>query len=449
MKRIPEIAGHWLWGSRDQFAAAPHTFPAELGWRHGGLARFRVAHKTILTVTDPDLARHILVTRHDNYVRGVQYRNFSLVVGRGLLVLEGEPWRVRRRQARPAFQPGRLPNVAAIAGEVCAEVLDAWAAAARNGETVDAVSAMQEIALMVISRAVFGAGIDAEAARAYAGYAQEARLLARQRNTSLLGMPDWWPSENRRRREALRQRMDRFVEHRLALARQTASAEENAAMLTVLENARDPETGLGLSREEIVAEAKTLITAGFETTAATLYWALYLLARHPDQAARWHEEVDRVLAGRAPVHEDIARLPHLARIIQESMRLYPLVYSLGRDAVAADELGGHAIPKGQSILISLYGIHRSPALWSAPDEFRPDRFAPDGEAAARQAFFPFGQGKHTCVGNHFALTEMTIVLAMIGQRYRLALPEGYSARVDPRITLDAAGPIPLRLTPRE
>jgi cytochrome P450 len=451
MKKIPGISGHWFWGSRGDFAAAPHTFPAELGWRYGGLAQFRVVHKRLLAVTDPLLARHILVGRHENYVRSVQYRNFAQIAGRGLLTMDGEPWRLRRRQVQPAFHAARLLQVAATAGEACGRVLDEWLTPARAGEVVDAAAAMQRVVMEVITRLLFGDGIGAEAAQAYAGYTRATRTLMRERNTALLALPVWWPTQNRRRSEAFRDRIDAFVSQRIACARQTISATDmprNEAMLAILESARDPETGLGLSRQEILAEAKILITAGFETTAIALSWTLYLLARHPECAAQWHDEVDRVLGGRTPAYEDIARLPYTAQVIQEAMRLYPPIYSVGREAVAEDELGGHVIPRGQTILISVYGIHRSPELWAAPEAFRPQRFAAEGEEATRHAYFPFALGKHTCIGNHFAMTEMAIVLAMIGQRYRLALPEGFTARISAQITLDSAGPIPLLLTPR-
>jgi cytochrome P450 len=176
--------------------------------------------------------------------------------------------------------------------------------------------------------------------------------------------------------------------------------------------------------------------AGHETTAQALAWTWYLLSQHPQAEAKLHEELANVLAGRTPRHEDLADLRYTRMVIEESMRLYPPAHTLAHQSVAPDELLGHRIPAGATVLIVPWLLHRKPSLWENPDRFEPERFLPERSAARpRFAYIPFGDGPRVCIGAAFAMEEALLVLAMIAQRYRLHLKPGHPVEPQGLITL--------------
>jgi cytochrome P450 len=196
----------------------------------------------------------------------------------------------------------------------------------------------------------------------------------------------------------------------------------------------------------LIDETKTLFLAGFETTATALTWTLYLLARHPETAAKLSAEVDAVVGGRRPTWDDLSRLSYSALVVHEAMRLYPPVYAIARRCVARNDLGGYAIAEGTPVLISIYGVHRAPVWGPDAGEFRPERFA-SGDWPKR-AYMPFAAGQHLCIGNDFSMVEMAVTLARIAQRYRLSLADHAPVGENARITLVPDREIFVRLEPR-
>jgi cytochrome P450 len=189
----------------------------------------------------------------------------------------------------------------------------------------------------------------------------------------------------------------------------------------------------------------TLLLSGHETTATALSWTFFLLAGHPDVEVRLHDEVDERLGGREPSASDVQSLDLVTRVLNESMRLYPPIWILERYVLEDDEIGGYEIPRGSTVVICPYALHRHPAFWNRPDEFDPDRFAGGTDGAAAGAFLPFGAGPHHCIGSHFAMLTTRIVLAMVAQRFRLRLAPGarpapkggITLRVRDRLTMTA------------
>ncbi len=194
---------------------------------------------------------------------------------------------------------------------------------------------------------------------------------------------------------------------------------------------RDEETGEGLTDRELRDQILTFIGAGHETTAVALAWTIYLLCRHPEADDRLRAEVAEVLGGRTPTAADLPRLAYTRRVIEESLRIYPPVYAVVRDAVADDEIGGFHIPARSMIILSPYVTHRHPEFWPDPEAFDPDRFLPDRSAGRpRFAWYPFLGGPHQCIGQEFAMMEMILTIAMLAQAFRFRLrpaPRGTQA----------------------
>lgn len=198
--------------------------------------------------------------------------------------------------------------------------------------------------------------------------------------------------------------------------------------------ARDKESGQGLSDRQVRDEVFTLLFAGHETTANALTWALYLLSQHPAMEQRLHAEVDAVLAGQTPTVEHLGALPYTRMVLEETLRLYPPGATIPRRAIAADVIGGFAIPANSLVFLTPYVTHRHPDFWEQPEVFDPERFTPERMAARhRFAYLPFGGGPHLCIGQHFAMMEAQVALAMIAQRYRLSLVPGQ--RIEPQVVV--------------
>lgn len=444
---MPTVRGHWLLGSARELQAAPHRFVAETGANHGGLARFRVFHRRMIAVTHPDHLRQILVTRHERYERSYHYHTSRAIVGLGLITTDGPYWKQRRRQIQPAFRPDQIERVLPAACRAADEMFARWEPARLAGEPIGVVEEMQTFTLTVMCRALLSEGIDSEDARAFGSALRESLYLVRRKNNSACPFAQWIPTPTNRALTATRKVFDTFITARLR-PRWTPDAPPRDDMLQSLLQARDPETGAALPWQSLLDETKTLFAAGFETTATALAWTLHCLSHHPEVAAEWHQEVDRVLAGRPPVWNDLQHLTYTAQIVHETLRLYPPVYTMGRVCVEDDTLGGCRIRRGETLLLSIYGAHRMPGFWPEPGRFDPNRFAP-GQSWTKHAFLPFALGKHQCVGNTFALAEITILLALIGQRYRLAPTVPFDIPARAQVTLVPACEIPIRLEPRQ
>jgi cytochrome P450 len=442
--KIPQAQGHWLWGSASDLVQAPHRFPAQLGWKHGGLAGFRILHKPFLVVTDPDCATQIFVTKHERYYRSFHYRNQQAILGKGMISTDGDLWLKRRRQALPAFRVDTIKRVVPATRTATVDLLNRWDTRQASGNAVCIVEDMRWLAMSVVAHALLSAHPEEQEAARFGRAVADALQLIRVRNTSAFNLPLSFPTRHNRRLAEVRQILDRYIESHLLRRDEGFAAQD---ILDALLQARDPETGEGLSREALIDETKTLFAAGFETTASVLAWTLYLLARHPEVAERWYAEVDRVLAGAQPEWEHLEKLTWIEQVLNESMRLYPPVYTLARECIADDVWDGKDIKQGSVLLISVYGIHRAEQWWPSPEAFLPERFAP-GKEWPRNAFLPFGMGKHVCIGTSFAMTEMKTILALIGQRYRLEFAGTSEVKEVARITLAPFEEIPIRLVPR-
>ena len=217
---------------------------------------------------------------------------------------------------------------------------------------------------------------------------------------------------------------------------------QSADLLAMLMEARDEETGEGMSDLQLRDEVMAIFLAGHETTAIALGWTWLLLSTHPSAAARMRAELVRVLHGRTPTLGDLPRLVYTGQVVQEAMRLYPPAWIISRCAIDDDRIGGYDVPAGTIIFASPYVTHRLPDWWDNPEGFDPDRFEPARvERLPPFAYFPFGGGPRQCIGNTFALMEMSFVLATLAQRCRLDLVPGERPLVRPSITLRPTRPI--------
>jgi cytochrome P450 len=265
----------------------------------------------------------------------------------------------------------------------------------------------------------------------------------------LFGFPDWLAG--RRRVKLAKQTfeefdaiIDRLIDER---ARNPGNAPKD--LLARLIAARDEQTGGGMSAQEVRDHVITIFMAGHETTAMAMTWTLYLLSQHPVEEAKLHAELDSVLAGRVPTSDDVSKLTYTRMVVEESMRIYPPVPSMEREALADDTLGGRRIPAGSTVMISPWVLHRHKKLWENPGRFDPERFSAEKSAGrARFSYLPFGGGQRICIGAAFATTEAMVLLATVAQRFQLRLVPGHNVEPQGLITLRARYGMQMLLTPR-
>jgi cytochrome P450 len=244
-----------------------------------------------------------------------------------------------------------------------------------------------------------------------------------------------------RRFRAARAELDSVVYRLIAERRARPSGRPD--VLGMLLAAGDGPEGMGI--EQIRDEVMTIFLAGYETTARALTWTWWLLARHPEAAARLADELTAVLDGRAPAFEDLPRLRYTHDVIAESMRLYPPAWVVGRRAAETTSLGGWTIPRGSIVLASQWISHHDPRFWREPEAFRPERWSNgETEAQPKFAYFPFGGGTRVCIGEGFAWTELVLVLATVARRWQFAATPGVASLFpQPSVTLRPASPVPL------
>jgi cytochrome P450 len=393
----------------------------------GDLAEAQVGPRRLLVVSHPAYIEEVLVRQHQHFVKGRGLRMARHVLGEGLLTSEGSLWRRQRQLSQPAFARHRVDAYGPVMVELAERQMRGWS----DGASLDLAREMTQLTLSIATVTLFGvdASDRADAVR------DDLTFLLRdvnQRIRSLVRWPDWVPTRSRRARlEALR-RLDRVI-YEIIEERRT-SGEAASDLLDRLMAATD-EHGGGMSAAQLRDEVMTLFLAGHETTANAMAWTWYLLAQNPAAEARLHEELDRVLAGRAPAVEDLEQLPWTAAVIQESLRLYPPAWILVRGAMAPFTLGSQRFPAGTQVVMSQWITHRDPRFWPDPDQFRPERWLPPHWPPAPFTYFPFGAGPRLCIGRPFALMEAALLLAAIARRYRFHLRPEPPVAVEALITL--------------
>ncbi len=408
---------------------------------HGPLVRLNLGPMKVYVVGHPDYARHILVERAANYGYNPLFiRAARPALGAGLLTTEGDAWLRQRRILQPLFHRHLLVAMAKTMARVTAEFLAGWSDRARRVEVVDVHKEMLELTLRIVGWTLFSADLGGATDELSPSVALANRHTY-HRMTSLLPIPSFVPTpQNLRFARALR-RVDAYLQRVIEEHRRS----ERDDLLTMLLLARG-EDGAAIEGTQLRDEVMTFFVAGHETSAAALTWILYLLAKHPDAARRARQEVHDLVAAGPPVIERLGELRFTTRLIQEAMRLYPPVWIIGRVARSEDELGGFAIERGANLFASPYLLHRAPECWSEPEDFDPERFLPERiEARPKHAYLPFGAGQRMCIGNHFAMLEMQIVVSQILKDYDLSRETDGEVIPEAHVTLRPAHGFRLRL----
>jgi cytochrome P450 len=399
--------------------------------------RSRLRH--FLMVAHPDGIKHVLLDNAANYVKSLQaQRQLKPALGNGLVTAEGASWRFQRRTAAPMFQMRQIATFAATMADATESMLVRWRALAERSR-IEVADEMMRLTYDIISRTMFSNDVTMDYRRMSKALATYFENVGRVDIAGALGMPSWFPTPRRLRAwpalRFFRKEMNALIaRRRVVLGRDPDSAPQD--LLTLLLTARDPEGGALFGEAEVFDNVMTFIFAGHETTANALAWTFYLLSEFPQWDENVASEAREVLGKDKPDAESVARLVQSRMVIEEAMRLYPPAPLMARDAIGADTVGGIAVEAGTFVLLPIWVIHRHRELWSDPEAFEPERFAPGRrEHIHRFAYLPFGGGQRICIGMGFAMQEAAIILSMVAREFRLQLVPGHPVEPMARITL--------------
>jgi cytochrome P450 len=363
----------------------------------GGIYRASIYGADVYVISAPEYVEHVLLKNWQNYPKGFAIKRIALLLGNGLMVSKGDLWKRQRRMIQPAFNRAALGELTGMITAANQRLLDKWANAARAQEAINVTRDISLTILEIVLLSIFGEDYEEVAPHFRLVSEEAARDLKFAHVFNMLG--------------------SRIVEIAAKRRHENRIAKDFLGMMM---EARDRDSGEGMSDAQLTKEVMTLIVAGHETTASTLNWMWYLLAQNPHAQLKLSAELSKRPPKEIRSPKDLEHFAYPRMVIEEALRLYPPGWLMTRRAVKDDHIGEYFVPAGTEIYISPYYIQRHPHLWTEPDVFNPDRFDPaTPNDTDPLALLPFSIGPRNCIGEHLARMEMEIHLVMIASRLRL------------------------------
>ena len=401
--------------------------------RYGDTFRFYLGGiKEAIVTTNPSVIQHVLKTNAENYQKSeIQVKRMGHFLGKGLLTTHGEPWRTQRRLIQKGFDRKQLEALSSIMQDSLAESLQDFDRQVRVGP-VDIYPHLMKMTFGMVARSLFGARLrdeDIDLVSHTICTVQE--FIVRQTIQPYLN-PWFAVSGDLRRHEDMRTRADSILMAYIKQRRNEASGHD---LLQTLMDARYSD-GEGMSDELVLSESMQLLVAGHETSSNGLSWLLYLLSSRPDCLEKVRQEFDSVLGGAPLSFVDVPKFEFTTQVIQEGLRLYPPFWMIDRMAVADDCVGDIDIPRGSTVIVYVYGAHHAPRYWESPESFDPERFIKGNEKLRTPfTYLPFGGGPRVCIGNHYAMLQILMILSDLVRRYDFQLIPGQTIEARPMVIL--------------
>lgn len=426
--------GHPITGCATDFKTNPLDFMMRCRNEFGNIVPIDFGPFPVVLLNEPDLLYQVLVAQSQNFTKDAALKNNRAFFGNGLLSSEGDYWKRQKKLASPAFNHKHLASYGQIMIEHTQRLISKW----QDGQSFDIQHEMMLLTLGIACKTLFDTELSDENHELENALTKALVHLNERMNMPLLLMlPEWIPfPTNTHLLEAIRV-IDKVI-FKLIKERKN-EAEGRQDLLSILVAARDEDDNSPMTDQQIRDEIFTFFFAGHETTALTLSWTLHLLATNPATEEHLLEEIKQVLNGRAPTAADYNSLPYTEKVIKESMRVRPPVWGIGREAAIDCNLDGYFIKKGTAILMSPWLMHQESRYYENPQLFNPERWNEQfSQTLPKFAYFPFGGGPRTCIGNGFAMLEAALVLTTIVQDWRLEMTAGDTVEQLPAVTLRAA-----------
>src|SRR5580692_8095593 len=425
----PGLERNLLWFAlRKLRPANPILLFQHLVEQYGDVVHYKIGWHHIVFLNHPDYIREVLVVQNDNFIKERTVRRSKMLLGEGMITAEGAQHRMQRQVAQPAFHRQRIPEYAATMTREAVRMRDSWKA----GEQRDIAIEMMHLTLNVVAETLFATDLRDEVDELADAIN---RIMGLYNFLVMLPAAEWLVHVRPPGLAAFvraRKRIDAVVYRMIAAHRERHSDRGSLLDMMLAASPDDsPESEQSL-RDQVI----TIFLAGYETVANALSWTWYLLSQNPECERRFHAEIDRELQGRAPIYDDIPRLRYIEMVLAESMRLYPPAWAMGRYARADFQLGDFFLPAKTTVLMSQFITHRDARFFPDPLRFDPERFTPEAKARRTKfTYFPFGAGFRQCIGESFAWMEGVLMLATLGQRWKLRLVPDNPVEPEPLITL--------------
>lgn len=431
LKTAPGPTGAGLIKALVGFRRDPVKMFSEAAESFGPVMRMKVGPYHLHQIVHPD---HIFQVLHSKkYKMSAAFGPSQAILGNGLSTNTGDSWLRQRRMMQPAFHHRHIAVFADMIVRESAVTIESWRHAAQQGSVINVSQELLPLNLIILGRLLFSADFSDQSRPLLQSFTTARRYIERSMRR-LIPIPQSWPTSGNRRFSEDVERINTFTNKLIEERRRDTT--DHTDLLNMLLQAQDRTTGESMDDQELRDELMTILFAAREDPENALSWSLYLLGQHPQETQKLQQEVRTALNGRLPTFEDLSNLPYLDQVVQESLRLYPPTWSLLRDVIEADEIGGYDIPEESMVLLNIYQAHRLPEFWPEPERFNPDRFLPEaGMERPRHAYLPFGFGPRQCIGRDLALLVIRLVLAMIVRHYDFTLAPGYEMKRDAQLTL--------------
>lgn len=396
-------------GTIRELARDPLHFFLGITAQYGDIVSYRSGPERAYLINHPDYVRQVLLDNQRNYSKATfSNQIFKRVIGEGLNTSEGDVWRKQRRMMQPSFHATRIEPMDRIVVLAVQSMLDEWQHAYEQGQAIDVSREMAALTLNITTRALFGVDMSDEARAIGEIVNRAAHYFEKPSDPRLIQSVAEFGAV-----------VDRIIQHR------RQGFKDGGDLLSSMLLACDDENGASMTDTQLRDQIMSLMLAGYETTANALSWTWYLLSQNRWAIDRARHEVRATLNGRHPAYADLESLPYVCKVFDESLRIFPPAWILGRCAIGEDEIGGYYVAPGTVIAICIYTLHRHPAFWDRPEVFDPERFSSENSAGrAKFSYIPFSAGPRQCIGNAFGLMEAQLALACILQRFELhLLPE--------------------------
>lgn len=398
-------------------------------FRYDSLVRVRLGEPVFL-LTHPDDVRHVLVSNAPNYIKGPQLTSARgrRRAGGGLLTGTGEEHLRQRRLLQPVFHRQAIERFDEAVRSQTERMLIRW----RSGEVVELAAEMSHLTQSVILEVLFGNELGDDGLDELAGAIRKRRRYTELVYHGRLPFRERLPTRTVREHRLAIRAIDAVIYG--AIERRRSGSMLSRDLISDLLGVTYPD-GSAMTDRQVRDEILTFTSTGYETLGEALTWAWYLLGRHPEVEAKFFAELSGVLDGRKPLAADVPRLNYTEMVLTETIRLYPPTWLFARIPLEDDALpSGAFVPAGATLYLCQYVMHRHPRYFPDPERFDPARFAPNSRVP-RFVYFPFGDGPHKCIGEHLAHLEGVLILALVSQRFRVALLDPSPAEPYAGITL--------------
>lgn len=410
--------------------------------RYGGCVPINLKDERIFFLSDVDYFEQVMVKSADKY--GKYFEGLRPIFGNSMITIDGTLWQKIRMPQQPAFAPKMFNEYLPFLLSSVQDKTRNWMTFAESGETINMLEETWGLAASMICKALFNREVPFNpqvvfrAVKTYTDVGQHSSIRMKKLNGA----------SEVSQEEAAADAILKWLSVPSSVLDASAHQDGRAAtLLSMMQDAANDPERPEFTDAQIIDEMKQYLWAGTETTALTLAWCFYLLHLHPEVAERIRREGEETYGDRMPTWEDIHGLTYTRSVIQETMRLYPPIWSFIRQAVAEDEIGGHKVKPGDKMVMCAYIVHHHPKYWRDPDNFDPDRFSPENTTKrAKYSYLPFGAGRRSCIGGALSLVENTLALTQLLRRFRPEYMGEEPAGISATVTLTPEnGRLPFRI----